>query len=441
LTGGLLGTLGDCLTLVGILVVMGSMHLQLTLITCLIVPLMAGLTAYWRTRARSAFQQVGTTLGQVSAGLQEHIAGVRVIQSLGSEATAEQQFARLNGAYLAAHLAANRLSALCLPGIELLGVLGIALVLVYGSPLVLAGQLSAGSLVAFVLYVQRFFEPMRDLALRWNTLHMAMAAGARLVDVLETPVQLRDAPRPVVRRHLRGEVEFRHVWFQYQPTTPVLRDISLHVPAGQHLAIVGPTGAGKTTLVNLVARFYDVTAGAILIDGVDVRALAQDDLRRQIGMVLQEPWLCSGTVRDNLRYGNPTASDAAMAAAARAIGAHDLIVQLPHGYDTEVHERGSLLSYGQRQLISFVRALLANPRLIILDEATASLDLETECLVQAGLRALLRNRTAFIIAHRLSTVRHADRILVLEQGGVAASGTHDELLQQGGLYARLYAMI
>jgi ATP-binding cassette subfamily B protein len=239
---------------------------------------------------------------------------------------------------------------------------------------------------------------------------------------------------------MRGEVEFCHVSFNYQPGTPILQDFSLHVPAGQSLAIVGPTGAGKTTLVNLVARFYDVASGAVLIDGIDVRRLSQEHLRRQIGIVLQEPFLFSGTVRDNLRYGNPTASDTAIVAAAQAIGAHDVIMRLAHGYDTDVHERGSLLSHGQRQLLSFVRALLADPRLLILDEATASIDAETECLVQAGLATLLHGRTAFLIAHRLSTVKHADRIIVLDQGRLVESGTHETLLLLRGLYYRLYAM-
>lgn len=439
-TSGIMGTLGDFLTLGGILVVLCSMQPTLMLITFTVVPLMALLTTYWRTSSRRAFQHVRAALAQVNAALQENIAGVRVIQSLCSEAANLRRFDRLNRAHLAANLTASRLSAALLPTIELLSTVGIALVVVCGGPMVLDGALSAGSLVAFVLYIQRFFEPIRDLGFRWNNLQMAMASGEHILEVLDAEIQVVADPHPVVLPHLRGEIVFQHVSFAYHPATPVLQDVSLQIPAGQSLAIVGHTGAGKTTLVNLIARFYDPTAGAVLIDGVDVRRLSMEHLRQHIGIVLQAPFLFSGSVRDNLRYGDPTADDAAIVAAAQAIGAHEFITRLEHGYDTNVRERGSLLSHGQRQLLSFVRALLADPRILILDEATASMDIETERLVQQGLATLLRGRTACIIAHRLSTVKHADRIIVLEQGQLVESGTHTELLQCRGLYYRLYAM-
>ena len=439
-TTGMLSTIGDLFTLLGIVVVMFLLHPTLTFITLTVVPLMVLLTIYWRTRSRRAFQSVRAALAHVNAGLQESISGVRVIQSLGSEEHNAWRFDDLNRTHLTANVLSSRLSAILLPSIELIGVVGIALVVVFGGPMVLAGSLSAGSLVAFILYIQRFFEPIRDLGFRWNNLQMGMAAGEHILEVLGTEVQIQEDAHPVRLPRLRGEIEFRHVWFHYQPNMPVLRDLSLHIPAGQNLAIVGHTGAGKTTLVNLMARFYDVTDGALLIDDVDVRRLSLESLRGQIGIVLQEPFLFSGTVRDNLRYGNPQASDAEIIAAAQAIGVHEHILQLAHGYDTDVHERGGLLSHGQRQLISFVRALLADPRILILDEATASIDTETEGLIQAGLATLLHGRTACIIAHRLSTVKHADRIIVLDQGCLVEDGTHKELLQHGGLYHRLYAM-
>jgi len=437
---GLLNAVGDVLILVGIMTVMLSMHRTLSLITFAVLPFVVLLTAYWRLHSRRAFQQVRAALARVNARLQENISAVRVIQSLVSEAYNLERFTAVNQAHFDANMVASRLSALFFPTIEIVSVVGIALVVVCGGPMVVTGRLSAGGFVAFILYMHRFFDPIRDLSFRWNYLQMAMAAGERVFTLLDTEVRITEPVHPVVPAQLRGEVELRQVNFAYQADIKVLQNVSLHVPPGQHLALVGPTGAGKTTLVNLVARFYDVTGGAVFVDGVDVRQYSLAGLRRQIGLVLQEPFLFTGTIRDNLRYVNPGASQAAIVAAAQAIGVHDHIQRLPKGYDTDVHERGSLLSHGQRQLISFVRALLADPRILILDEATAGVDTETEAAIQAGLTTLLRGRTAFIIAHRLSTVQHADRIIVLQQGRIVEDGTHDELLRRQGPYHHLYTM-
>jgi ABC-type multidrug transport system fused ATPase/permease subunit len=437
---GLLNAIGDLLILLGIMLVMLSMHATLALITFAVLPFVVILTACWRIRSRRAFQQVRAALARVNGLLQENISGVRVIQSLVSEAYNLKRFTAVNQSHFDTNMVAARLAALFFPTIEIVSVIGIALVVIFGGPMVLSGSLSAGGFVAFILYMHRFFDPIRDLSFRWNNLQMAMAGGERIIALLDTAVQITEPGQPVIPARFRGEVELCQVDFAYRSNMKVLHDVSLHVPAGQHLALVGPTGAGKTTLANLVARFYDVTGGAVLVDGVDVRQLSLAGLRSQIGLVLQEPFLFSGTIRDNLRYGNPDANEAAIIAAAQAIGVHEHIERLPRGYDTDVHERGSLLSHGQRQLISFVRALLADPRILILDEATASVDTETEAAIQAGLTTLLHGRTAFIIAHRLSTVQHADRIVVLQQGRIVEDGTHDELLRCEGPYHHLYTM-
>jgi ABC-type multidrug transport system fused ATPase/permease subunit len=327
-----------------------------------------------------------------------------------------------------------------MPAVELLMSLAIAVIILYGGSGVLGGTLLIGTLLAFLLYVQRFFDPIRTLTMEYTQLQRTMASGARIFELLDVKPEKADSSESIGVPRLKGDIRFEDVSFSYEPGIEVLHDIDLHIPSGKTVALVGRTGAGKSTMVNLIARFYDVTQGRILVDGYDIRSINKADYRRQLGLVLQDPFLFSGTVRDNIRYGNQEATEEEIAAVAKLVGAHDFIVRLEDGYDTELQERGQNLSMGQRQLISLARALLANPVITLLDEATASVDSHTEYLLQQGLKHLLKDRTTVVIAHRLSTVRDADLIVVLDNGQITEKGSHEELLARGGLYTRLYQM-
>lgn len=440
LTSGFISIFGDLLMLVLVIGIMVSMNPRLALITLSVVPFLGLIMVIWQSHAKTAFMRVRQAVALVYAGLQENISGVRVIQSLVREDVNVRLFDGVNASHLEANLHAGRLAATMMPVIELLMALATALIIVFGGAQVLGQQLLVGELVAFTLYVTRFFEPIRTLTMQYTELQRAMAGGSRIFELLDMEPDFADAPQAQALPPIQGEVCFHNVSFEYEKEVRVLHNIDLLLAPGETVALVGRTGAGKSTLASLLARFYDVAEGSITVDGYDIRQVTQGSLRQQMGIVPQDPFLFSGTVEDNIRYGRLEATSEEVVAAAKAVEAHDFIQRLELGYQTPVQERGLNLSTGQRQLIAFARAIIADPHIIILDEATANVDTQTEAVIQRALRQLLRGRTALVIAHRLSTVREADRIVVLEQGRIVEEGNHTGLLARGGLYAQLYNM-
>jgi ABC-type multidrug transport system fused ATPase/permease subunit len=440
LSSGLLSMISSVIALIGIIVIMLAMHVMLALVTFAVLPLMFTIAIFWQRSAQRSFRRTRAAISLVNSTLQENISGMRVIQSMVREHENFTQFNDLNIWNRDTNLEASRIAALVLPLVEVVAALATAMAILFGGWFVSRNMLPIGVLVAFTLYINRFFDPIRDLSQQYTQLQRSGVAAERIFQIMDMPIDIQDAQDAGELPPIRGDVEFRHVEFGYRPDRPVLHDLNLHVPAGKTVAIVGPTGAGKSTIAGLITRFYDIQRGAVLIDGHDVRDVTQRSLRSQIGVVLQDPFLFTGTIADNIRYGRLDATDEEVYAAADAVGAHDIIIQLPHGYDTVIRERGRNLSVGQRQLIAFARAFLADPRILIMDEATANIDTLTEVLVQQGVRKLLKDRTALIIAHRLSTIKGADMIVVIQQGRIVEQGTHEELLHLGGHYAQLYAM-
>jgi ATP-binding cassette subfamily B multidrug efflux pump len=437
----LVTTLADILSLGGIIVAMLVTNWRLALVSLSIIPPLAFLLGYWQRFARQSFMRIRRAIAMVNGEYNQNITGVRVVQSLNRQHENLKHFSGLNEEFLDANLEASRFSGSLQPIVELLTGIGMGIgVILVGGILLQRGQVEWGVLVAFALWVQRFFEPIRQLTMQYSQLQRAMAAGVRIFELLDVQPEVRDAPDAPEMPTIKGAIQFENVSFHYVSGVDVLKNINLHIRPGETVAVVGATGAGKSTLATLIHRFADVTQGRITIDGFDIRDVRRQSFVCQMSMVLQEPYLFSGTVKENIRYAHVSASDEEVVAAAKAVGAHAFITALEHGYETPLAERGVNLSVGQRQLLSFARAIVGNPRILILDEATANIDTHTEILIQNALKRILEGRTSIVIAHRLSTIRHADTIVVLDHGRVIEMGKHAELLERKGGYARLYAV-
>ena len=437
-SGSIIRLLGLSLTLFGIIATMIGRKWDLALASFAILPVMAFATNVFAKRARVAFRRTRETIGNVSSELQENISGVREVQAFSRERENVAEFQQINRQNRDANVQAQTLTSAFSPALDVLSTSALATVLGYGGYLVLQGAATVGLVIAFMTYVRRFYRPIQALSSLWTQLQSALAGAERIFELLDTEPEIVDAPDAVELPQIEGQVIFHHVNFAYKPDEPVLRDICLKAKPGQTVALVGPTGAGKTSIVSLLMRFYDVRQGGISIDGWNILQVTQSSLRQQMGMVLQDTFLFSGTVMDNIRYGRLDATDDEVIEAAKLTNADPFISRLPDGYNTDIGERGHNLSQGQRQLISITRAILADPRILILDEATSSVDTRTELLIQRALGELLRGRTSFVIAHRLSTIRNADKVLVIDQGKLIERGTHDSLMAERGRYYDLY---
>ncbi len=440
LSMGVVTIFGDIFILTGVVIAMLSINWRLALVSFLVLPVLFGVTLLFRTRVRRSFRTIRRKVAAINAFLNEHVSGLTVVKLFGREEAAASRFDRINDDHRQAFLKAIFYYAVFFPAVEVIGAVAVALLLGYGGFQIMAGAMTFGALVAFIEYLEKFYRPVQDLAEKYNILQSAMAASERIFHVLDTEPSIQDPHVPDPLDRSRGEVEFRNVWFAYKGEDYVLRDLSLRVEPGELVAVVGATGAGKTSIISLLTRLYEPSRGSILLDGGDIRRFTQHDLRRQTAVVLQDVFLFSGTVRENIGLGNPRITDGMIEEAARRVQADAFIRRLPRGYDTELGERGAILSVGQKQLLSFARALAHDPPILILDEATSSVDAETEALIQEALDLLFAGRTSIVIAHRLSTIMNSDRIITLHKGQIRETGTHRELLQRDGIYSKLYRL-
>jgi ATP-binding cassette subfamily B protein len=437
LTSGLITLVNSIFTLVGILFIMLRMNPKLTFVSMSLVPLVALVSIIFRGKVRIAYKRVRIKAATVTAHIAENVVGVKAVKSFSREKENLRRFEKVNTENRKAVMHAAALSSLLHPIMIAINISAAAIIFLYGGRQIQAGTLSVGIVVAFIGYIDRFFQPIVQLSQLYHTMQGAMAGAERIFEILDAEPTVQDKPDAIELPQIRGDVEFRNVTFGYGDAV-IIKDVSFSVKAGETIALVGPTGAGKTTITSLLGRQYDIQSGSITIDGIDIRDVTMDSLRKQLAVVLQDSFLFPISVKENIRYGRLDATDQEVESAAKSLGVDEFIRNLTQGYKTQVQEGASKLSTGQKQLVSFVRALLADPRILILDEATSSIDTNTEILIQDALKNLLRGRTSFVIAHRLSTISEADRIMVIDDGQIVESGTHSELLEKGGIYRRLY---